>query len=217
LSEAPTSSFARRTAEDYQEGFAALLPTGPAWPRDPESVLMQVLLGQAAIWERVDGRAADMIEIESDPRFTTEMLDSWEAAYGLPDPCTPEPGTVAARRRALLDRMTTMGGQSRAFFIALAALLGFTITITERAPFMCGVSRCGDPDRALGPPEIRFLWTVHVGPTALKWFRVGAGGGQVGVDPHLRIALAYGLECVLRRWRPAHTNLIFDYSGALAA
>lgn len=65
----------------------------------------------------------------------------------------------------------------------------------------------------LGPPENRFYWTVHVGTVRLTWFRLGSGGGQTGVDPHLRIAIADDLECVLRRWKPAHTEIIFDYSG----
>jgi uncharacterized protein YmfQ (DUF2313 family) len=60
---------------------------------------------------------------------------------------------------------------------------------------------------------MRFYWTVDVGATRLTWFRVGTGGSQVGVDPHLRIALATDLECVLRRWKPAHTEVIFNYSG----
>jgi uncharacterized protein YmfQ (DUF2313 family) len=47
----------------------------------------------------------------------------------------------------------------------------------------------------------------------LTWFRVGGSGGQTGVDPHLRIALATDLECLLRRWKPAHSDVVFDYSG----
>lgn len=69
----------------------------------------------------------------------------------------------------------------------------------------------------LGPPENRFYWQVHVGSVRLTWFRVGAGGGQTGIDPHLRISLATDLECILNRWKPAHTQIIFDYSELDAA
>ncbi len=59
---------------------------------------------------------------------------------------------------------------------------------------------------------MRFYWTIRVAGRRLSWFRCGTG--QCGVDPMLRIALATDLECVIRRWAPAHTQVIFDYSAA---
>jgi uncharacterized protein YmfQ (DUF2313 family) len=67
------------------------------------------------------------------------------------------------------------------------------------------------PQYGLGPPENRFYWTVHVDTPGLIWFRCASG--QCGVDPHLRIKLADDLECLLERWKPAHSQIIFDYSG----
>jgi uncharacterized protein YmfQ (DUF2313 family) len=52
---------------------------------------------------------------------------------------------------------------------------------------------------------------VHVHTTSLQWFRCASG--QCGVDPHLRIGYATDLECILNRWKPGHTEIIFDYSG----
>lgn len=215
------SGFARRTGADYAQAFSALLPQGTAWPRDPESALMRYLSGQSGIWgDVVDVRAADLLERETDPRLTTEMLAEWERAFGLPDPCVQEPSTIEARRKVLVQRMTTEGGQSRPFFYAAAMQLGYVIRIVEYSPFMAGVSRVGDtrPSGANGekyrwevaPTEIRFYWTVKVFGTRLSWFRVGSG--QAGVDPMLRISLAEDLECIFRAWKPAHTEIVFDYS-----
>jgi uncharacterized protein YmfQ (DUF2313 family) len=67
------------------------------------------------------------------------------------------------------------------------------------------------PNYGLGPPENRFYWKVHVHQARLSWFRVNSG--QCGVDPHLQIGLATDLECVLQRWKPAHTQIIFDYTN----
>jgi uncharacterized protein YmfQ (DUF2313 family) len=67
------------------------------------------------------------------------------------------------------------------------------------------------PNYGLGPPANRFYWTVHVDQAKLVWFRCASG--QCGVDPHLRIGTADDLECLLNRWKPAHTQIIFDYSG----
>lgn len=211
----------RRGGADYAEALAALLPRGRAWPRDPDTVLMQLLRGLAETWGILDSRAADLLERESDPRAAMEILADWERAWGLPDPCVAEPLTIADRQRALVAKMTTEGGQSRPFFLDLAASLGYQIRITEYAPFMAGVSACGDTRDQfgdwrweVGPPEIRFVWRVRITGLRVTWFRTGNGGGQAGIDPMVRIALATDLDCVLRRYKPAHTEVVFDYSDA---
>lgn len=67
----------------------------------------------------------------------------------------------------------------------------------------------------IGPPEMRFYWTVHLTSLGLRWFRCGQG--VCGVDPHLAIINAPDLDCVLRRWQPAQDQLVFDYSGMVVA
>ena len=107
----------------------------------------------------------------------------------------------------------------------MATFLGYTVTITEYSPFMAGVSNAGDTRTPpldpkplvgdfrwyIGPPEMRFYWTVHVTGARLTWFR--SAQGEAGVDHHLEIGLAEDLECLLNRWKPAHTEIIFDYSN----
>jgi len=189
---------------------------------------MQTVRGLAGVWGFVDSRAADLLERESDPRKTIELLPDWERNWGLPDPCVKEPISIYDRQVALVQKMTMLGAQSRQFFIDQMAKLGYTITIEEFAPFMAGISQCGDTRTPpldpnpligryrwyIGPPEQRFYWTVHVGAARLTWFRCGSG--QAGVDPHLRIGIFTDLECLLGRWKPAHTEIVFDYSGLAA-
>jgi uncharacterized protein YmfQ (DUF2313 family) len=216
----------RRSGADYAQAFLQLLPQGQAWPRQPpESTMVQGIEGLCDYWGYVDGNAADLLEIESDPRSTIALLPDWERNWGLPDPCYTGPLTIHDRQIALVLRMTMMGGQSIEFFIGVAAFLGYTVTITEYAPFMVGVSNVGDTRTPpldpnplvgeyrwyIGPPEMRFYWTVHVTGARLTWFRVTQG--QLGVDHHLEIGLAEDLECLLNRWKPAHTEIIFDYSN----
>lgn len=214
----------RRSGDDYAVALGNLLPVGRAWATgDEQSTLYKALRGLAQIWGYVDSRAADFLERESDPRATLEMLPDWERNWGLPDPCVAEPLTIEDRRKVLVLWMTLLGGQSRQFFIDVAARLGYTITITEYSPFMVGISMVGDtsgmfnPDDPtqyrwwIGGPDMRYYWTVHIGELRLTWFRVTVG--QTGIDPHLRIGIATDLECIIRRWKPAHTEVIFDYSG----
>lgn len=235
----------RRTGDDYAEAMLSSLPQGLAWPRHPSTLLVKVVRALCQIWGHVDDAASRLLEIESDPRKTVEMLEDWERNWGLPDPCYDEPLTVYDRQIALVQRMTIEGAQSRAFFISVAAQIGYTITITEYRPFIVGMDRVGDNriigDDAehwdefgrrivdadgvhpvangvyseypymLGQGENRYYWSVHVHLARLTWFRCASG--QCGVDPHLLIGLATDLECLLNRWKPAHTQIIFDYSN----
>lgn len=139
----------RRSGSDYALALASLLPSGMAWSRDPASILMRAITGLANIFGFVDQRAADLLEIETDPKTTVAMLPEWERAFGLPDKCLSEPLSIGDRRKALLQRITLIGEQSRPFFIALAASIGYTITITEYRPFMVGIDRVGD-NRVIG-------------------------------------------------------------------
>jgi uncharacterized protein YmfQ (DUF2313 family) len=217
-SELPRDRHIRRSGDDYTKAFLHLLPKGIAWPaEDINSVFYRTCRGLAQVWGFVDSRAADLLEQESDPRKTIELLPDWERAWGLPDPCFKEPLTIGDRRRMLLLHMTLLGAQSRQWFIDVSAWLGYTIRIGEYAPWIVGISRCGTtlddigmPRWEIARPEIRFYWKVYVDRAKLTWFRCGMG--ECGVDHHLEIGLATDLECLLNRWQPAHTRIIYDYS-----
>ena len=216
--------YVRRSGSDYAQQFLKLLPTGQAWPKDPGSVLVRVCQGLVDYFGFVDSRAGDLLERESDPRKTIELLPDWERAWGLPDPCFPSATTIGERQRMLVMFMTWLGGQSRAYFKKVAEFVGYTIEIKEFAPFMCGVSQVGDtrtppPDAPvddqnfrwyIGMPEQRFYWEVSVGQVALIWFRAAAG--QAGVDHHLEFRVPTELICLLDRWKPAHTYIVPDFS-----
>src|SRR5262245_6166360 len=129
----------RRSGRDYAHALLSLLPQGQAWPKAPDSTLTLTVNGLAEYWGFVDGRTADLLERESDPRATFELLTDWERNWGLPDPCIKNPPSdIRLRRIALVEKMTMLGGQSRGFFIGVAAKLGYTVTISEHAPYMCG-------------------------------------------------------------------------------
>lgn len=207
-----SDTFIRRDGEDYAEAFARLLPTGEAWSRDPDGCLMQLVRGQAEIWGAVvDPRAADLLEIETDPRFTLELLAEWERAYGLPDPCVPVVQTLPERRQRLAQKIAMQGGQSRAFFIGIAASLNYAITIKEYVPFQFGLSSFGGSHGRMNPPGFRYCWTVSVTGARLTRFQFGAS--SFGRDPLLSIRKAEDLECIFGRIKPAHTLLFFDYGA----
>ncbi|MBS7546256.1 YmfQ family protein [Ancylobacter oerskovii] len=199
----------QHTGEDYGGVMLAVLPPGDAWPRETGSPLQMFSRGQAEIWGRLDAEAWNLVTIEAHPDTTFRLLEEWEAAAGLPDPCVAEPLGIEDRRNALVQRLTSTGGQSRAYFLGIAAQLGYEVSIVEITPFMCGLSQCGGSD-PLGPPSIAHHWWIIVTGYRVTWFR--AGLGRCGVDPFARIALATDLECTIRPLQPAHGVLHFSYS-----
>lgn len=219
---------------EFVHAFMASLPVGEIWPRDPASTLVRTVTGLMGVVARWAERTASFLLVEAFPPNSYHLLPDWERVLGLPDPCNPVTGTLDERRAAVREKLARRpGGQSRAYFIDLARRLGYhedgpavaavplavpfqvgrlrQITITEHQPFMAGISRAGDPGWGIGPPEMRFLWTVKVPDPRLTWFR--AGSGEAGTDPHLQIAIAEDLECIFNKLKPAHTRLVFDYTG----
>lgn len=176
------------TPDQYLSQLQALLPLGAAWPRHADSDMTRLLSALAQELARIDARAEKLID-EIDPRTTSELLLEWEAIAGLPDPCTGPLDTLQARRLALITKIANLGGQSRAFFIALAATLGYTITIDEKVD--------GLPHK----------WRVNAPAVTIRTFK--AGRSRAG-DP-LRDWGNALLECAITRLKPAHTTVVFGY------
>lgn len=193
------------TDNDYLRQLQALLPPGPAWPKDDDALLTRLLAGLSKEIARVDGRAWQIVE-EADPRTVAELFSDWERVAGLPDACAVAFGgtqTAAQRRTALVGRLTTMGGQSLAYFIALAASIGYVISITEFRAHTVDE----DVDYALLGSAWDFAWQVNAALNTIK---------EITVDMTVEDPLAaWGnalLECVINRLKPAHTTLLYSYA-----
>lgn len=192
-----------RSAEQYRDLMLALQPPGSALPRDIESTWARLLLALAGELARIDGRTEDLVK-ESDPRTTFEMLSDWERVLGLPDDCVTDPLSVSQRRDAVVAKLTTLGSMSKNFYIAIAATMGFTITIDEFEPFTCDST----VDTPLYGMDWQFCWRVNAPEQTVRYWTV---------DDDVSMPLAaWGnqlLECVLNRIKPAHTVIDFSYGG----
>lgn len=150
--------------------------------------------------------SGDQILQEMDPRTCSMTLPDWERVYGLPESCIAQAGisqSIAARRAALVAKVNMRGGQSRAFFIALAAALGYSITITEWAP----QTTEHDSEYPVTDEPYRFIWQVNSSLYNLR---------ELTTEDDTEMATAeWGntlLQCVINRYKPAHTYVIFAYS-----
>jgi uncharacterized protein YmfQ (DUF2313 family) len=195
---------------DYAQAIADLLPWGWAWSRDPNSVLMRTIEGLAVEYARVHQRDCDLLA-ESYPGTALETLTDWERICGLPDPCTGPLDTIQERRLAILAKLAARGGQSRQYFIDIAAAIGFTITIDEFNAFRVGQNRTSQP---LYGEEWMFYWRVTSWEQNQKIiaFRVG----QSATRERLRSWGNDMLECLIRGYMPAHTVVQFAYQQLIS-
>ena len=193
------------TADDYAQQLRALLPTGAAWPQEPDAVLSQLLAGEAEELARLDARSHRLLD-ETDPRTAYELLGDWERVLGLPDPCTAAATTLSARRLACWRKLAYQAGQTPAFFIALAASIGFDIEIHEFDPDVDAYDSSLAAEVAAG--RWRYIWRVHV-------LNAGTFNYMVAGDPAgtalLEGEASLDLECIISAARPAHTHVIFTY------
>lgn len=202
----PPPALPYATSDDFFPRIQALFPRGAAWTTDSDAELVAFQHALADCFASVHAVLALLSEVESDPNQTTLLLPDFERALGLPDPCTPAGATLQQRRAALLSKMAQIGGQSKAYFIAVAAALGFTITITEFRPFRASASAAGDNANS---QDWLFAWQVNAPAQTVSYFRAGQSAAG---EP----LAAWGnatLECVIRRLAPAHTTVIFAYGS----
>lgn len=192
------------TADQYREQLKALLPPGRAFPRERGSTLDNLLDAMAQELARLDARA-DRLTTEAVPSTTAELLTDWERVAGLPDSCSGLlSDTLQGRRADLVSKLISRGGQSPAYFIELAAALGYEVTIEEFRPFRAGWSRAGD---ALTNGDWVYTWRVRAPEVTVTHFRAGQSAAG---EPLVRWGNE-ALECRIRQNAPAHTNIIFAY------
>ena len=192
------------TADEYREQLKALLPPGQAFPRDTGTTLDDLLGGMAEEFARLDERAMRLV-VEANPAFSNELLTDWERVAGLPDKCSGSlETTIQGRRRVLTAKLSSTGGQSPAYFISVAAALGYTVTIEEFRPFRAGLSRAGD---ALTNGDWVYAWRVRAPAQTVIPFRAGLSAAGEALQ-------TWGndtLECKINQLKPAHTIALFAY------
>lgn len=149
---------------------------------------------------------ADQILAEADPRTAVLTLADWERVYGLPTDCIAATGIAQStneRRAALVARVTMQGGQSAAYFIALAAAAGYTITITEGHPHTTE----HDSEDPVTDEPYRFIWFVNAPLDTVR---------ELTTEDDTEMATAiWGntlLECTINQFKPAHTLALFLYT-----
>jgi uncharacterized protein YmfQ (DUF2313 family) len=195
------------TDDDYTQAFLNLLPDGRIWDKDPGSPMAQVVAALVPPFTVLSNRASNLID-DAFIGSTTELLPEWEASLGLPDPCLGTVPTVPERRAEAVARFVGLGGQSIPFYVAYAAALGYTITITEFAPFRVDYSKTDTP---LFDGSVAYTWQVIVSGANSWTFKVDLNTA----DERLGDFGNGVLVCELTRLAPAYTQLLFGTAPVL--
>lgn len=191
------------SSEDFHGALWQLMPRGRAWNRDTGSVQDVTLAALAPSYQRNSSSALALIA-DAFPSSSLYLIPEWQETLGLPDPCAGVAPTIIQQRQQIVARLVDSGGQSAGYFIGLAAKLGYTITITNDAPFRCGQSHCG---QHVGDQDWFFQWTVTTPEYTNNPFLAGqsAAGEPLGSTGNAV------LQCELQERMPAHTILQFSY------
>lgn len=190
-------------ALEYRRQLQALLPSGPAWSREPDAVLTGVLHAVADEFARVDDKAVGLLD-EADPRTAYALLPDWERVLGLPDECTAGADTIAGRQLACYAKLAQLGGQTPAVYVAIAATIGVDIAIHEFDPSVDDY----DDSLDISGGKWRFVWRVEVLSTVD--YQV-ARCGSASAGDRLVDGGSLDLECLINRAKPAHTHVVFTY------
>lgn len=192
--------------DDYAAQFMNLLPRGPAWDNVDAGLLREMIYGIVIEYTRISDKMC-VLENETYPLNSTQLITDWERVLGLPDDCSANIAQARGERRAAVAaRLATIAEPTPGFFVSLAADFGYSIEVIEYFPARAGIARVGD---RINAPGNEFTWSVVIPGNYTQSRRAIVGDTQIGD----RIA-TWGdgsLECLIRQYKPAHTTLLFQY------
>lgn len=190
------------THEQHAQKLADYLPGGRLFRSKniANSNTRKLLLGIAHELFTADGYLRDFQE-DIAPSVTIYFISEWEKALGIPDDCFTGNGALDERRRDILIKLASLGVQTAADFVSLAALFGIDVTIES------GIAAITFP---LTFPVLMFdtekdaRFTIIVNSTvdaASRFpftFPITFGDATLGT-----------LECLLTKLKPANCDIIF--------
>lgn len=185
--------------DDYGQSLLGLLPYGPAWTRDADGPHAKLLAGLAVEMGRVDASAADLLN-EFEPRTTLVFLQRWESICGI----VSLAATLTQRQLAVFETVTRRGGQTAQYYIAMAARLGFTATVSEFTEFSIDL----DVDQPLYGVDWAFAWQLNLPLQQTN-------GIDFTIDADVDTPLGTFVSTIdtgpFVEYKPAHSSVLFSY------
>lgn len=185
----------------HKDLLARLLPPISYNPNAPR--VAASLTAEGAEFDRVLADAAVALGALR-PFAFQYWLEDWERVYGLPAECVEAGQLLQERLQLLALAFAERGGISIAWLKRYAALAGYTVGIAEYMPFRAGLSTAGAP---LSNGVWRHAFRVIAQGEPERPF----SAGQSCAGDALRVWGAGNLECIINKYKPAHTVALFAY------
>ncbi len=198
--------FTPHTIDQHTQSLADYMPNGELFlaKNINNSNFRQLLKGWSYELQRLE---ATLIEVaqEYDPNTTNDFIAQWEQTVGIPDDCFTNETDIVTRRNQVLFKLRAEGANTPQDFIDLAALLGYTITISWPAEVEFFPPYDVPINLITGVPESRYVWIV-------------TGVGLIPNLPPYNVPFSLissqqsVLICAFNKLKPAHTKIIFKNS-----
>lgn len=185
----------QHTKEQHATALASYLPSGPLWAAKniKGTKFRQLLRGHACELVNAEGY---LKELQDDfiPDTTVKFIEEWEDTLGIPDDCFLATGDTDERRRDILIKLASLGVQTAAQFVALAAQFGIDVTVES--------GKAADLPFGASDKEQRFTivvtFTVEAANQFPFDFPIVFGDDTIAI-----------VECLFSKLKPANCNVLF--------
>ena len=195
-------NFTPNTIEENTQALADLLPQGVAWEAKnlEEANMYKLLRALSKEFKRVQSKINEFVT-EHDPETTTNLIEEWEAAVGIPDDCFKNNVSLDLRRKQVVAKLAKMNVQTANDFIDLAAYFGYNVIIKDISegsyfpltlPFTLG----GDSSNRMYVKFVDLDKPNNVFPLTLP-FTLGGDGNII--------------VCIFNKLKPATIQIVFSY------
>lgn len=196
--------FTPNTVEENTQALADLLPKGTAWEAKniENSNMRKLLMAMSKEFRRVQDKINEFAT-EHRPETTTNLIEEWEAAVGIPDECFSNKVSIDLRRKQVVAKLAKMNVQTAKDFIELAAYFGYNVTIKNAEdgsviPLVLPFT-LGEIDYLINTMIVKFIdldSPENVLPATLPF--------TLGKDSNI-------ITCIFNKLKPATIEIIFTY------
>jgi len=124
------SGFKPNTLVENTNALVAYLPNGRLFAaKNISGTNLRLLYGAfAKEFTRLQNKVYE-ISVEDDLANTTNLIDEWESALGIPDECLSNDENIAQRRKQIVAKFALMNLTTESDWINLAWFFGFRVRI----------------------------------------------------------------------------------------
>ena len=194
-----------RTTQEQADVLASYLPDNAifAEKNNLDSNYRKLLNGLAVEFKRLRN-VINSIRSDYFPENTTEFIENWETQLNIPDECINVSTDISERRNNVMLKLNGVNATTKEDFEAMIAAAGIDATISNAV------------DQASLPLTLPFLLVDSDDAPFTIIVNLDASLEPSGLPLTLPFTLSSqapsNIECLLKKYIPAHCQVLFRYS-----